>query len=164
MSGGYRPTIITGGQTGVDQAAWRAAAAVGLPTGGWMPRGFLTLDGPRPEFAELYGAREHATERYPGRTEANVIESDATLWMGDHSSAGGRLTLDTCINLVKPVFVVAFGDRPGASIDFILRYRPARLNVAGNRERPDGTLGPRAERFLLAVFRRVAGISDDPQL
>jgi hypothetical protein len=47
--------IITGGQTDADQAAWRAAKAFGIPTGGWMPLGFLTEAGARPEFAELYG-------------------------------------------------------------------------------------------------------------
>ena len=32
--------IISGGQTGADQAAWRAAKAFGVPTGGWMPKDF----------------------------------------------------------------------------------------------------------------------------
>ena len=45
--------VISGGQTGADQAGWRAAKASGIPTGGWMPKGFLTEDGPRPEFAGL---------------------------------------------------------------------------------------------------------------
>jgi Circularly permutated YpsA SLOG family len=34
--------VVSGGQTGADQAGWRAARAVGLATGGWMPYGFLT--------------------------------------------------------------------------------------------------------------------------
>ena len=55
--------IISGGQTGADQAGWRAARACGIPTGGAMPKGFLTEDGPRPEFAGLYGARELWTDR-----------------------------------------------------------------------------------------------------
>jgi hypothetical protein len=45
--------IISGGQTGADQAGWRAARACGVPTGGFMPLGFLTEGGPRPEFAAL---------------------------------------------------------------------------------------------------------------
>ena len=59
--------IVTGGQTGADQAGWRAAGACGIPTGGWMPKGFLTEDGPRPEFATLYDAREIPTTAYPPR-------------------------------------------------------------------------------------------------
>lgn len=31
--------IVSGGQTGVDQAALRAARALGLPRGGWCPPG-----------------------------------------------------------------------------------------------------------------------------
>jgi hypothetical protein len=50
--------IVSGGQSGSDQAGWRAAKALGIATGGWMPSGFLTESGPRPEFAGLYGARE----------------------------------------------------------------------------------------------------------
>ena len=42
-----------------------------------MPRGFRALDGPRPEFAELYGVREHTSDRYPPRTALNVKESRA---------------------------------------------------------------------------------------
>jgi hypothetical protein len=44
--------VIAGGQTGADQAGWRAARASGIATWGFMPLGFLTEDGPRPEFAE----------------------------------------------------------------------------------------------------------------
>jgi hypothetical protein len=58
--------IISNGQTGLDQAGWRAARAAGIPTGGWMPKGFLTEDGPHPEFAEDFGALEWVTsEAYP---------------------------------------------------------------------------------------------------
>jgi putative molybdenum carrier protein len=71
--------ILSGGQTGADQAGWRAARSAGIPTGGWMPSGFLTEDGPRPEFAELYGAVETVSGGYRRRTEANVCDRDATV-------------------------------------------------------------------------------------
>jgi hypothetical protein len=51
--------IISGGQTGVDRGALKAAKAAGLETGGWMPRGWLSEDGPHPEFAELYGMHDN---------------------------------------------------------------------------------------------------------
>jgi hypothetical protein len=54
-----------------------------------MPLGFLTEDGPRPEFADLYGAIELPTEDYAARTERNVRDSDGTLWFGDPSTRGG---------------------------------------------------------------------------
>jgi hypothetical protein len=85
--------VITGGQTGADQAAWRAAKAFGIPTGGAMPLGFKTEDGPRPEFAEMYGAVEMPTTSYASRTRQNVKDSDATLWLGETDSPGAKATL-----------------------------------------------------------------------
>jgi hypothetical protein len=40
-----------------------------------MPLGFLGVDGPRLQFAELYGAVEMPTASYPERTEQHVRES-----------------------------------------------------------------------------------------
>jgi putative molybdenum carrier protein len=88
--------VISGGQTGADQAGWKAAQTTGIPTGGAMPRGFRTEEGPRPEFAELYGAHELGTDSYPARTDANVHDSDGTLWFGHTDSPGGRQTLQAC--------------------------------------------------------------------
>jgi hypothetical protein len=85
--------VISGGQTGADLAGWKAARSANIPTGGWMPKGFLAEDGPRPEFAELYGAKEHHSREYPPRTRQNVNESGVVLWFGDSKSRGGKLTL-----------------------------------------------------------------------
>jgi hypothetical protein len=71
--------VISGGQSGADQAGWRAARAAGITTGGSMPKGWLTEDGPRPEFAEIYNAVEMPTADYRARTEQNARESNATL-------------------------------------------------------------------------------------
>jgi len=49
------------GRAGADEAGWRAACSFGIPTGGWMPIGFLTEDHdgkrpePHPEFVEPDG-------------------------------------------------------------------------------------------------------------
>src|SRR3954447_21659974 len=98
--------IISGGQSGADQAGWRAAKAFGIPTGGFMPRGFRTEDGPRPDFAELYGAVAMETESYPARTEANVRDSDATLWFGTTVSAGYHATMAAVMEHRKVVLVI----------------------------------------------------------
>jgi Circularly permutated YpsA SLOG family len=75
--------VLTGGRGGAEQAAWRAAKACGLAVGGWMPEGFPTEDGPRPEFAELYGSLELPIDNGTAPTEHNIQESDATLWFGE---------------------------------------------------------------------------------
>ncbi len=41
--------IISGGQTGADQAALDAAIELGIPHGGWIPKERLTEAGPLPE-------------------------------------------------------------------------------------------------------------------
>jgi len=53
--------IISGGQTGADQAALDAAIALGLPHGGWLPRGRKTESGPLPPH---YSLRELRSARY----------------------------------------------------------------------------------------------------
>ena len=38
--------IVSGGQTGVDRGALDAAIALGIPHGGWCPKGRKAEDGP----------------------------------------------------------------------------------------------------------------------
>jgi len=76
--------IISGGQTGVDQAALITAQKIGLETGGWCPPGRVCESGTIPEYFPL---KETPQERSPDavdvprsqRTEWNVRDSDATL-------------------------------------------------------------------------------------
>lgn len=37
--------VISGGQSGADRAALEAAHAIGIPTGGWAPEGYKTING-----------------------------------------------------------------------------------------------------------------------
>jgi predicted Rossmann-fold nucleotide-binding protein len=68
--------IVSGGQTGADQAALDVAIELGIPHGGWVPKGRRTEQGPLPE---KYRTKEMPTDSYPKRTEQNVIDSDGTL-------------------------------------------------------------------------------------
>lgn len=95
--------VISGGQTGVDVAALRAAQALGLPTGGTMPRGWRTLDGPRPEYRGLYRMTEHASSSYVPRTYANVSDSDITIRIArNFSSTGERCTISALRRYSRP--------------------------------------------------------------
>jgi hypothetical protein len=101
--------VISGGQTGADIAALRVAKECGLETGGWMPKGFKTLAGPRPEYAELYGLRENDSTSYRDRTFDNVCDSDATLRLAhDFSSPGERCTLKAIFEYGRPSMDIAF--------------------------------------------------------
>jgi hypothetical protein len=95
--------VVNAGQTGVEVAALRAARTAGLLTGGWMPFGFLTDDGPRPGIADLYGLRESDRDDVSRRTRRNVREADATLIVGHNlNSLGSRHTRHYCRDLRRP--------------------------------------------------------------
>lgn len=148
--------VFSGGQTGVDQAAWRAAVRCGLETGGMMPRGYKTEDGPRPDFAALYGAVEHESADYPSRTMANVVASDLTLWLGPGGTNGFHCTRNAAWELNRPFWDA--GERDAAELAHDLRMfgRCRILNVAGPRESTWPGVGEWAEEYLAELFGRLA--------
>ncbi len=158
--------VITGGQTGADQAGWRAARAAGLATGGWMPRGFLTEAGPRPEFAARFGAMEAASEDYTERTLANVRASDASLIFAvEPPGPGTTLTIAACRDARKPYLVIHLpageGEPRAEEVARWLRdLDVGTLNVAGDRESHATGVGALVESFLsdvLLAYRRMPG-------
>jgi hypothetical protein len=78
--------IISGGQSGVDRAALDAALRLGIPHGGWLPKGRITEDGPLPVQYKLV---ELPTDSYAERTEKNVLDSDGTLIISRGTPTGG---------------------------------------------------------------------------
>jgi hypothetical protein len=122
-----------------------------------MPAGFLTEDGPRPEFAEDYGAAEMPTDRYPARTEQNAGESDGTLWFGVTTTSGAHATVGACHKLGKPLMVIY----PEAAFEashvatWIADNKIGTLNVAGNRESEEPGIGDRVEWFLGQVLQEL---------
>mgnify|MGYP003793290687 CR=1 FL=1 len=81
--------IVSGGQTGVDRAALDVAMQLGIPVGGWCPRGRRAEDGRIPD---SYPLREASSVNYAKRTELNVRDSDGTLIL-----SGGPLTGGTAL-------------------------------------------------------------------
>jgi hypothetical protein len=149
--------ITSGGQSGADQAAWRAAAAFAVPTGGWMPRGFLTEDGPRPEFIERYGAAESATFSAPSWIEQNAQDADATLWFGTTTTAGAQATVAACLRLARPCLPVSPGtsSEPAHVVRWLTERSVKVLNVAGNGETEEPGIGAFVEPFLSRVLEQL---------
>lgn len=154
-------TILSGGQTGVDQAALRAAKACGLPTAGYAPAGWLTEDGPAPWLADC-GLIECRFPGYPGRTRANVEAADWVLWIGSPSSPGGKLTLGHARSRQVSTTVVDVERLTPAEVAYLLLPipPPGRLLVAGNRESSRPGLGAAAEAWLKELFPLLQG---DPE-
>lgn len=152
--------IISGGQTGVDQAALRAARRLGLATGGTAPRRFITLEGPKRELLIGFGLVE-GSGGYAQRTEANVCEADATLRIAaNYKSAGEKLTKLMTFRYNKPRFDVLFSEwvfnddemkfATAKSVKVWLERNKVRvLNVAGNSETTSPGIGEIAEEFLI---------------
>lgn len=83
-------TVMSGLQTGVDQAALAVAYDLGLPTGGYIPEGCLTLDGPRPDLKTKYNLIEFG-QGYKPRTGKNVELADLTLRIFSAKNSPGEI-------------------------------------------------------------------------
>lgn len=153
--------VISGGQSGVDQAALRAARSLGIATGGWSAKGWLVeTPGGRGEEAAPwladYGLCECEVPGYPARRRRNVRQSDATLLLGRADSHGSKGAISDCAKAGKPLFHVKPGvTRPSEAARWLRENGVKVLNCAGNRESSDPGIGARAERFLVATFRLV---------
>jgi hypothetical protein len=149
--------IISGGQTGADQAGWRAAHAFGVPAGGWMPPGFAAEDGPHPEFAETFGAAEMPTDNAAARIEQNVQHSDATLWFGVTTTFAARVTVEACLEFYKPCMPIDpdASFEPSHVANWILESKIRTLNVTGNGETAEPGIGSRVELFLGHVLQQL---------
>ena len=144
--------IVSGGQTGVDRAALDAAISVGLPHGGWCPRGRTAEDGP---IADRYQLRETESWEYPVRTEQNVLDSDATLILYAGELRGGtEFTYRMTRKHRRPCLQVDLDDPPAADIvlQWLRECGVEILNVAGPRESQRPGIYERAAAFLREVF------------
>jgi hypothetical protein len=146
--------VISGGQTGVDQAALRAARRAGLKTGGWAPYGWKTEDGPERKLLQSYGLQEHPSRNYPDRTRANADMADGTLWLGSGDTNGYWCTHNACRTYKKPFLaIVEFTDEEAdKASEWIAQKSIKTLNVAGNRESSSPGIGDKAEAWLYRLF------------
>jgi hypothetical protein len=150
--------VISGGQTGADQAGLLVGTEFGMETGGWMPKGFVTLDGPRPDLAAEYNLKEHTSPSYVPRTYLNAKDSDGTIRIaGDFSSRGEKCTLNAIRQFHKPHIDVDLKDpRPPSEVAaWIKENNIATLNVAGNAEKTFPGTGVCAEKYLSLVMEEL---------
>lgn len=155
--------VISGGQIGADVAGLDAAECSGIPTGGHMPKGFRTIDGPAPQIAERYGLEEAATSDYPSRTRLNVLNSDGTIRLAlNWSSPGERRTLAEIKCAGKPHFDVDLDGLIGVKLEekvsdakaWVSEHDIRVLNVAGNAR---ADIEPTVWLFITRLIDEVNG-------
>ncbi len=144
--------IVSGGQTGVDRAALDVALELGIPCGGWVPRGRRAEDGVVPP---IYPMRETRSRAYQTRTRENARDSDATLILTRGAPTGGTAyTVECAESLGRPYFIVDFDAETDCHA--VRRWIESNgigvLNVAGPRASTAPGIYEDARRFLLSLL------------
>ncbi len=148
--------IISGGQTGVDRAALDVALELGLPCGGWCPKGRKAEDGP---IDPRYPLKETRSPNYPLRTEKNIRESDGTLILTKGPVNGGTaLTVRLAIEYKKSHLIIDLYNKidPRIVREWGEKNQIKILNVAGPRESKLPGIHDQAIDFL----RKVLSLTD----
>jgi hypothetical protein len=149
--------LVSGGQTGVDRTALDVALELGIPCGGWCPKGRKAEDGP---IDARYLLTETPSASYSQRTRWNVRDADATLILSwGEPTTGTLLTVNACRAAGKQHRVIDLA----AEANLAEAARSARewvkanaggavLNVAGPRASKHPRVYETARSFLRAVL------------
>jgi hypothetical protein len=152
--------IVSGGQTGADRGGLDAAIWCELAYGGWIPKGRKSEDGVIPFKYE--GLKETKSADYLARTEANVVDSDATIVFCQGAPSGGsRKTVEFAAKHGRPCLAVDM-DKASA-LDLVCTYvsriagESGVLNIAGSRESKSPGLERSVTELMVDVISKVNG-------
>jgi hypothetical protein len=160
--------VISGGQTGVDQAALRAAIDCGIEIGGWCPPGRVCEAGVIPaEFPLRETKQERSLDALDvprsQRTEWNVRDSDAMLVITESDGnrggwptmdAGTRWAMQCGKDYGRPLLICYVSDSNAKEQirEWLERIPIKVLSVGGPAESTSPGIGERAYRLLRRVF------------
>ncbi len=124
--------IVSGGQTGADQAALDWAISHEVPHGGWCPKNRKTEDG---KVDPKYQLVETPNANYLERTEWNVRDSDATVifTLTPTLTGGSKKTFEFAQAHKKPCLHFRPGVHPKFLRSFVEKNNVSTLNIAGAR-------------------------------
>jgi hypothetical protein len=154
--------VISGGQTGVDQAALRAARDCGLEVGGWCPPGRECEGGTIPLEFPL---EETPSDRSPDaldvprsqRSEWNVRDSDGTLVVrsAGKEDPGTEWTIECGKRYERPLLICDVDDPEAKEkVERWLGANPiSTLNVAGPSEGTSPGIGDHSYALLKRVLK-----------
>jgi Circularly permutated YpsA SLOG family len=155
--------IVSGGQTGVDQAALRAAQTCGLECGGWCPPGRLSESGTIPSIFPLKETPEERSAEAPEiprsqRTEWNVRDSDASLILRPkipvEQDQGTDWTIRCAESYGRPLFECDPSDPLALNMitEWLRELSIHTLNVVGPSESNCPGISDQSYSLLLRVF------------
>ena len=134
--------IVSGGQTGVDQAVLLTASEFGIPVAGWCPKG--GLDENNVSILHQHASLREATTADPAeRTKLNIRDSDGTLIivpslpLPQNIKDGTQLTIDEAHQTEKPYLIINLANKQDAAekVQHWLEQHDIKiLNVGGPRE------------------------------
>ena len=149
--------IVSGGQAGAGRAALDVAIKLGIPHGGWVPKGRMAEDGVLPY---RYKVHEIPEGNYPEGTARNIIHSDGTVIIS-HGPLTGESALAhsltaryrrPCLHINLENDTITKSARTMAA--WVKVHRIETLNVAGETTRTD----PRIYQDTLFLLQRVFGL------
>jgi hypothetical protein len=128
------------------------ALELGIPCGGWCPKGRKAEDG---RIDSRYPLKETTSKGYKTRTERNVKESDGTLILTwGQPKEGTALTIRFAQKYKRPYLVIdlSAGGDPKAVKGWGKTNEIKVLNVAGPRESQSPGIHEQTVEFLQRVF------------
>ena len=147
--------IISGGQTGADRGGLDAAIDLGIPHGGWCPKGRRAEDGSIPM---KYDLQETDSTEYLERTERNVLASQGTaVFTIGTPTAGSALTIQYAERHRKPFLHLDLQEVPADHAAARLRAWIKKndisiLNVAGSRDSLAAGLEKLVHKIVSSAF------------
>ena len=144
--------IISGGQTGVDRAAFDFALKHGIEIGGFVPKDRRAEDGRIPD--KYVNLIETNTRNYAERTKLNVQNSDATLIISNGKLTGGsKLTRSLAQKHKKPFLHLdlerlTIAEEIQMTKEWLISIKCHELNIAGPRASTDPAIYQRTLKFL----------------
>lgn len=152
--------IVSGGQTGVDQAALLTATELGIEIGGWCPKG--GLDENSVCILDTYPSLKEATTAIPEeRTMLNIRDSDGTLIivptlpLPDKIKDGTQLTIDHAIELKRPHLIISLDKKENAADalrEWIDENNIRVLNIGGPRESNSPGINKESSELFQEMF------------
>jgi len=150
--------IISGGQTGAEQAALDAAIELDISHGGWVPKGQIADTAP---LLGKYNLQAITVSERSKVIEHNVIDSDGTLLMS-HGELSGELVdaRDMAVQHVRPWIHVDLNmttelDAALKTSIWMIEHNISVLNVSGSKASKDTEIYEKTKDIVEGIIHLI---------